>query len=132
MLRMSERFTPSLSRQEITGKDGEAFTPITINIPKFNLPNPNPVIEIGEGSLPDLLDQPQDRRDSRELCEGTPADNPGHVLPDGEGAITDNPQNAESSEITPPGEESSENPLSFVFLPADLAKAPPQGYKREF
>lgn len=39
LLRISERFTPSLSRTEITGADGQSFTPITINIPTINVPN---------------------------------------------------------------------------------------------
>ena len=37
LLRISERFTPSLSRTEITGAEGQAFTPITINIPTINM-----------------------------------------------------------------------------------------------
>jgi hypothetical protein len=129
MLRISERFTPSLSRQEITGKDGEAFTPITINIPTFNLPKREEAIEIGGGTPAELLDQAQDRK---ELCEGTPVDVSGQAQQVGEGAITDPPQNAESSESSPPGEESSGDLPQFVFLPKDLASVPPPGYKREF
>ena len=46
MLRVSERFLPSLQRTEITSADGQAFTPITINLP--NIPQLN--MSIGEGA----------------------------------------------------------------------------------
>ena len=44
LLRISERFTPSLSRTEITSADGQAFQPITINLPVI------PKFSIGEGA----------------------------------------------------------------------------------
>jgi len=47
-VRISERFVPMLSRTEITGKDGEAFTPITIHLPNI------PKVSIGGGSPTDL------------------------------------------------------------------------------
>lgn len=43
-VRISERFVPMLSRTEITGKDGEAFAPITINLPAI------PKFTVGEGA----------------------------------------------------------------------------------
>lgn len=52
-VRISERFVPMLSRTEITGKDGEAFTPITINLP--SLPQ---IMAIGEGTLTEALPLP--------------------------------------------------------------------------
>jgi hypothetical protein len=64
MLRVSERFLPSLSRTELVGKDGEAFTPITIhlpNIPKVSLgvgaPSQNPM-ELGDSSPIAMLQPP--------------------------------------------------------------------------
>ena len=90
LLRISERFTPSLSRTEITGAEGLPFTPITINLPNI------PKVSLGEGAPVLPLDPP------RELGEGTPAGFPmflpeREVLPDlGEGA---------------PAEDSRENPL---------------------
>jgi hypothetical protein len=80
LLRISERFTPSLSRTEITGAEGVPFSPITINLPNI------PKVSIGEGAPVIPLDSP------RELGEGTPAQFPmflpeREVLPDlGEGA----------------------------------------------
>ena len=58
-VRISERFVPMLSRTEITGKDGEAFSPITINLPNI------PKVSIGEGAPVLPLDSP------RALSEGT-------------------------------------------------------------
>lgn len=92
MLRVSERFLPSLQRTEITSADGQAFTPITINlpvIPKFTigegapaealplppgedpkeLPEPNPTFQIPKFTLsPNIL------RDIEETGGGAPAD----------------------------------------------------------
>ena len=70
-VRISERFVPMLSRTEITGKDGEAFTPITINLPNI------PSISIGEGT-PTMIgegDTLPTEQTSRNLVlgEGTPA-----------------------------------------------------------
>ena len=50
--KISERFIPALSRTEITSADGQAFTPITINLP--NIPQLNMSIGGGapEKSLP--------------------------------------------------------------------------------
>jgi hypothetical protein len=136
MLRFSERFTPSLSRQEISGPNGEAFTPITINIPTFHLPKPDTTIEIGEGSLTKIGEGNtvigKDTSHNRIIGEGSPAEDSGQVQQVGEGAFTDNPQNAGDSEITPPGEDSSEDSPEFVFLPADLVSVPPPGYRKEF
>ena len=47
VLRISERFTPSLSKTMISDANGEAFTPITINIPNLS---------IGGGALTKGLD----------------------------------------------------------------------------
>jgi hypothetical protein len=74
-VRISERFVPMLSRTEITGKDGEAFSPITINLPNI------PKISIGEGAPVLPLDSP------REIGEGSLAEIP-MFLPDRE-AIPD-------------------------------------------
>jgi hypothetical protein len=150
MLRISERFTPSLSRQEITGRDGEAFTPITINIPTFHLPKPDTTIEIGEGTSTGSLSSPLSLGIP---SEGTSAETsispvPGNVNP-GEGAPTETqPGHYEHShsavskedghyghsDSAVSGEDSQDLPDSpeFVFLPADLVKAPPPGYRREF
>ena len=64
MLRISERFTPALSRTEITGPDGEAFTPITINLPNI------PKIHLGEATASSLLTSPAE--EVKELREGAP------------------------------------------------------------
>lgn len=48
LLRVSERFMPSLSRTELVGKDGEAFTPITIHLPNI------PKVSIGGSGPTDL------------------------------------------------------------------------------
>jgi hypothetical protein len=68
MLRISERFTPSLSRTEITGAEGQAFTPITINLPNI------PKVSIGESSATSLLTSPAE--EVKTLREGTPAEIP--------------------------------------------------------
>lgn len=54
--KISERFVPSLSRTEITSKDGEPFTPITISLP--SLPTINVATSIGEGAPTTLLTSP--------------------------------------------------------------------------
>ena len=59
MLRISERFLPSLQRTEITGAEGTAFSPITINLPNI------PKVSLGEGTPVLPLDSP------RALGEGT-------------------------------------------------------------
>lgn len=64
LLRISERFTPSLSRTEITSADGQPFTPITINLPNI------PKISLGEGSPLPLLTSPAE--EVKEIGEGTP------------------------------------------------------------
>ena len=63
-VRISERFVPMLSRTEITGKDGEAFTPINIqlpNIPKIGLsvgePSQNNMV-LGDSSPIAMLQPP--------------------------------------------------------------------------
>ena len=83
-VRISERFVPMLSRTEITGKDGEAFSPITINLPNI------PRINLGESSPTSLLTSPAE--EFKTIGEGTPAQSPMFLpereeLPDlGEGA----------------------------------------------
>ena len=62
LLRISERFTPSLSRTEITSADGQPFTPITINLPNI------PKISLGEGSPLPLLASPAE--EVKEIGEG--------------------------------------------------------------
>ena len=93
-VRISERFVPMLSRTEITGKDGEAFSPITINLPNI------PKISIGEGSPIPLLSSPAEG--VKELGEGTPAMIP-MFLPD-------SPEKEIISEGAP-AEDPRENPL---------------------
>ena len=70
MLRISERFLPSLSRTEITSADGQAFTPITINLPSL------PKFTIGEGAPAEALLIPPGE-DTKEL----PEPNPTFMLP---------------------------------------------------
>lgn len=69
--KISERFVPSLSRTEITGAEGQAFTPITINLP--NIPKIDVTTSIGEGA-PDQspLNLPEPK-ETLSLSEGTPA-----------------------------------------------------------
>lgn len=88
LLRISERFTPSLSRTEITGAEGLPFTPITINLPNI------PKVSLGEGAPTGTLSAP------RELGEGAPTEIP-MFLPDKEkipdfreGAPTEDPREA--------------------------------------
>jgi len=92
LLRISERFTPSLSRTEITGADGQSFTPITINLPNI------PKISLGESSPIPLLTSPAE--EVKELGEGAPAEIP-MFLPDrevifvpGEGTPAEDPGEA--------------------------------------
>ena len=73
--KISERFVPALTRTEITGADGEVFSPITINLPNIpkvslgvgapsqnslSLPPGEEIKVIGEGS-------PIDRGESQEI-----------------------------------------------------------------
>ena len=70
LLRVSERFLPSLQRTEITGAEGQAFTPITINlpsIPQFNVPT-----SIGEAAPIPLIASPAE--EVKEIGEGTPTE----------------------------------------------------------
>lgn len=91
-VKISERFVPSLQRTEITGKDGEAFAPITINIPTFNLPKPGGTIEIGESTPTSLLASPAEV--PKEIGEGNLTGLPGSMQdflfpkPIGEGNLT--------------------------------------------
>ena len=74
LLRISERFTPSLSRTEITGAEGVAFTPITINLP--NIPKIDVTTSIGEGAPLPLLASPAE--EVKAIGEGTSSE---FVLP---------------------------------------------------
>jgi len=67
-VKISERFVPMLSRTEITSKDGEPFTPITINLP--SLPQISVPTSIGEGAPMSLLASPAE--EVKEIGEGTP------------------------------------------------------------
>lgn len=106
-VKISERFVPTLSRTEITGKDGESFAPITINLPSI------PKFTIGEGA---------------------PADNsltlpPGEVikeLPEPDPSTIANPQ------FTIPKWQLSENVLRDIQemgggAPAEFSENPPVG-----
>lgn len=78
LLRISERFTPSLSRTEITGAEGQAFTPITINlpsIPNISLSEGAPVpLNLSQGEAPKMLGEvsevlPEVGEDSQDSSE---------------------------------------------------------------
>jgi len=79
MLRISERFLPSLSRTEITSADGQAFTPITINLPSI------PQFTIGGGASAESLTLPPGE-DLKELPEPQPSTdvNPTFTIPNWE------------------------------------------------
>lgn len=72
-VKISERFVPMLSRTEITSKDGEPFTPITISLP--SLPTISvPTSNLPEGSPIPLLATPEEEpKQLGEALEGTPA-----------------------------------------------------------
>ena len=98
LLRISERFTPSFSRTEITGAEGLPFTPITINlpnIPKVSLGEGAPVLpldsprEIGEGSLAEIPMFLPDREKIPDFREGAPTEDPGEAW----GELRENPFN---------------------------------------
>ena len=63
LIRISERFLPMLSRTEITGAEGTAFSPITINLPNI------PKVSLGEGTASTLLTSPAE--EVKALGEGT-------------------------------------------------------------
>jgi hypothetical protein len=67
--KISERFVPSLSRTEITSKDGEPFTPITISLP--SLPQISVPTSIGEGAPLSLTASPAE--EVKAIGEGTSA-----------------------------------------------------------
>jgi hypothetical protein len=71
MLRVSERFLPSLQRTEITGTDGQAFQPITINLP--NIPQINVATSISETAPEPTLELPESKDIPKLIGEGTPA-----------------------------------------------------------
>ncbi len=150
MLRISERFTPSLSRQEITGRDGEAFTPITINIPTFHLPKREDTLEISEGAPTALLTTPGEAvkvigegapmssiNPGPESGEGTPTEGRDGHYEHSHSAVSKEDGHYGHSDSAVSGEDSQDSPEpsdlpEFVFLPADLVKAPPPGYRKEF
>jgi len=86
LIRISERFLPMLSRTEITGAEGQAFSPITINLP--NIPKISlgeaaptrsldlPAKELGEGSLTEIPMFLPDREVPLEFREAAPAEFP--------------------------------------------------------
>lgn len=108
LLRVSERFLPSLSRTEITGADGTQFTPITINIPTLIAQQVT-----GESSPIPLSPHPEVEA---------------KALPDSPAAL---PEPEESSEGAPTDLPKTEEPPQFIFAPQIPVK-PPQGYKKEF
>ncbi len=75
-VKISERFVPTLSRTEITGKDGESFAPITINLPAL------PKFTIGGGASAESLTLPPGE-DLKELPEPQPSTdvNPTFTIP---------------------------------------------------
>lgn len=124
LLRISERFTPSLSRTEITGAEGQAFTPITINIPNLSigegnltktLSNNHESIQIGEGSPGIPLDLPKEHSNFFVPGEGSPPRHLGHsdsVVSglDGHYGHLDSAVSGESPEESPVREASQERP----------------------
>lgn len=68
MLRVSERFLPSLQRTEITGAEGIPFSPITINLPNI------PKVSIGEAAPTSLLTSPAE--EVKVIGEGSLAEIP--------------------------------------------------------
>ena len=70
-VKISERFVPTLSRTEITGKDGESFAPITINLPSI------PQVTVGRGASTENTMLPSPGEDPIAL----PEPNPTFVLP---------------------------------------------------
>ena len=69
LVRISERFTPALSRTEITGAEGQAFTPITINLP--NIPKID-VATLNSGeATPIALPASSEEETPKPLGEGT-------------------------------------------------------------
>jgi hypothetical protein len=108
MLRVSERFLPSLQRTEITGPEGQAFTPITINIPN---------ITFGEGASANISDS---QGQGLSLGEGAPTINlPGHL---------EHLDSAVSGETLEPTQRDGhyEHLDSAVFIPESPAEAPSQ------
>ena len=136
MLRISERFTPSLSRQEITGRDGEAFTPITINIPTFHLPKPDSPQSLGEASSIPLPILPG--AETKAIGEGTPTEELGEHYEHSQSAVSKEDGHYEHSDSavsephsSEPAGEPSPDVDSFTFLP-DLGKvSAPPGWKRD-
>ena len=115
LLRISERFTPSLSRTEITGAEGQAFTPITINIPNLSigeagltkpLPNNHESIQIGEGSPGIPLDLPKEHSNFFVPGEGSP---PGH-LGHSDSVVSESPRHYEHLNSAVSGEVPEESP----------------------
>ena len=125
-IRLSERFTPSLSRTEVTGADGEAFAPVTINIPVLNLPKQaEPPLPILPGEAAKQISEPNPGLLTS--GEGTPAEIPmvpGQMI--GEAASETGEDLQES-----PGEGTLTDLPEFQFVPELKVSAPP-GYKREF
>ena len=136
MLRISERFLPSLQRTEITGKDGEAFTPITINIPTFNLPKPDSPQSLGEASSIPLPILPG--AETKAIGEGTPTEELGEHYEHSQSAVSKEDGHYEHSDSavsephsSEPAGEPSPDVDSFTFLP-DLGKvSAPPGWKRD-
>lgn len=84
-VKISERFVPSLSRTEITGKDGESFAPITINLPSLpkisaGAPSQNSLV-LGDPSPKALLATPVE--EVKAVGEGTAsAGGESEIIPD--------------------------------------------------
>jgi hypothetical protein len=137
LLRISERFTPSLSRTEITGAEGQAFTPITINIPNLTIgegaPTSIPLQSvpnqmIGEGAptinLPggfEYSNSAVSERDghyghldsavSGEIPEESPVEAPSQEIPDTEEVLENSPVFAPEID-TPLREEDAFDPIA--------------------
>ena len=107
LLRISERFTPSLSRTEITGVDGQPFSAITINLPTINVPTPI----LGEGAS--VIPIQSHVAGALESGEGSLAESQGKVT--GEGASVGHLEHSDS--VVSGGSEHYEHLDSAVSSP---------------
>lgn len=114
-VKISERFVPTLSRQELTGVDGKPLVPIQINMPQIHLPG-NMIGEASPLAGTSLVTLPGGEH--KEL----PASEP--LLETGGGAPAESPQELFEPPVEAPQQE-------ILFMP-DLGKvSAPPGWTRE-
>lgn len=113
-VRISERFVPMLSRTEITGAEGQAFSPITINLPNI------PKVSIGEAAPTSLLTSPAE--EVKSLSGGSLTEIPMFLqelsdsLPRGEGAPAENwADTMDTGKVQSPNLRHCDIPVSKVF-----------------